>query len=123
MVKKCIELPHKNVFISLLVFGNLYQWHWEAMLITYLSTKSIVLPFDNLKELVGQTSFKIILIPGSAFEDAFKLSKDLDWKLAWTQRVQPYLEENKKYPNRDALVQLTSQDSKTALYDFYISIR
>ncbi|TRY79728.1 hypothetical protein TCAL_16114 [Tigriopus californicus] len=34
---------------SLLLGGTLVFWHWEAMLISYLATRVIVLPFESLQ--------------------------------------------------------------------------
>lgn len=99
----------------------MYWWHWEAMLITYLSTRRISLPFNNIPELVTQSPFRIILIPGTSYEDAFKTSRDEFWKIAWTDRVQPHLEENRGL-SKDILVDKMSQEGTTALYDNYFSI-
>ena len=49
----------------------LLYWHWEAMLISYLATRVIVLPFNNIDELVKTSSFKIALNPGSSYEGTF----------------------------------------------------
>ena len=61
------------------------------MLISYLATRKIVLPFNNIPELVSKSSFRIALSPGSSYEDAFKTSIDPDWMVAWTDRIQPFL--------------------------------
>ena len=67
--------PTKNsgklVFLSLLVFGLLTYYYWEAMLISYLSTRFVVLPFNNIPELISRTNFKISLFPGSSLMDSF----------------------------------------------------
>ena len=62
------------------------------MLISYLATKVIVLPFDGVAGLLT-TPFKIALKPGTSYEDAFKTSTDPTWQQAWTGRIQPYLED------------------------------
>ena len=61
-------------------------WHWEAMLISYLATRVIVMPFNNIADLVTNTDFKIYVQPGTSHEDTFKLSKNIHWQTAWTQR-------------------------------------
>ena len=71
---------------SLLFFGTMMFWHWEAMLISYLATRVIVLPFNNIPELVSNSQFRISLVAGSSYEDAFKTSTDPDWQAAWTDR-------------------------------------
>ena len=67
------------------------------MLISYLATKVIVLPFDGVAGLLT-TPFKIAIQPGTSNEDAFKTSTDPTWQQAWIDRIQPYLDYYKKYP-------------------------
>ena len=50
------------------MLGALLYWHWEAMLISYLATRVIVLPFDGISSLVENSDFKIGLSPGSSYE-------------------------------------------------------
>ena len=71
---------------SLLFFGTMMFWHWEAMLISYLATRVKVMPFNDIADLVSNTDFRIILEPGTAMEDAFKNSINPDWQAAWIQR-------------------------------------
>ena len=71
---------------SLLFFGTLMFWHWEAMLISFLATRVIVMPFNDIPKLVSDTDFRIILKPSTSFEDAFKFSLNQDWQAAWIQR-------------------------------------
>ena len=56
---------------SVMLASVLLYWHWEAMLISYLATRVIVLPFNNIDELVKTSSFKIALNPGSSYEGTF----------------------------------------------------
>ena len=88
------KLPGQIALLSLLFFGTMIFWHWEAMLISYLATKTISLPFKDITDLVENTQFKIIIRPGSTVEDAFKTSPDQNWQGAWIDRVQPHLEEH-----------------------------
>ena len=106
---------------SLLFFGTMIYWHWEAMLISYLSTRVTVLPFNNIPELISQSQHRIILVPGSSYEDAFKTSKDPDWMVAWKDRVQPHLKEmtGKSAPD---FLKLIETDAVTAVYDNYFGI-
>ena len=106
---------------ALLIWGTLIYWHWEAMLITYLSTRQIVLPFNNIPELVSASPFRIFLIPGSSYEDAFKTSRDPSWMAAWEDRVKPYLAENGGISSGDFVDMLTA-DPVTAYYDNYFSV-
>ena len=63
-------VPEKNsgkvVFAVLFCASILIFYHWEAMLISYLATRVIVLPFNNIRELVDQSTFVIALFPGSS---------------------------------------------------------
>ncbi len=78
-------------FYSFLLFGMLTYYYWEAMLISYLSTRVILLPFTNVEELVMFTNYKILVPPGTISEDKFKYDTRSLWMKAWTDRVQPYL--------------------------------
>ena len=73
--------------------GIVIYYYWEAMLISYLSTRFISLPFTNIRGLVENSDFKIALIKGTAFEDAFKLSADPIWQKAYSERIEPYLDQ------------------------------
>ena len=46
-------------FYVLLLAGTLLYYHWEAMLISYLAVRTIVLPFNSLEELAYQTDFNV----------------------------------------------------------------
>ena len=94
------------------------NWHWQAMLISYLSTKVVELPFNSLPELIENTNFKIALLPGSSSEDAFKYATDPYWKIAWKERIQPFIHEYK-----GDLIQFPMADSSVALYYYDGSAR
>ena len=96
-------------------------WHWEAMLISYLATRTISLPFKDITDLVENTQFRIIFLPGSTAEDAFKTSPDPIWQAAWTDRVQPHLEEHVGYRLSDPrFADKIAKEELSALYDSYI---
>ena len=117
-------LPSKSsaqvALFSLLVFGTLTYLHWEAMLISYLSTRKIVLPFQDIPELVSKTQYRIILSPGSSYEDDFKLATDPDWMAAWEDRVKPHLAEFMGF-GINAFAEQLETDGVTAVYDNYFS--
>ena len=115
------KLPAQIAFFSLLFFGTMMFWHWEAMLISYLATRVISLPFKDIPDLVSNTQFRIILRPGTTFEDSFKTSTDKNWQAAWTDRVQPHLEEHVGFSMQDFADTLTI-DSVSAWYDVYFAI-
>ncbi len=98
----------------------LIYWHWEAMLISYLATRVIVLPFQGIKSLLDQSAFRIALNPGTSYEDAFKLSKDPVWQEAWNTRIKDNLEEYKPY--RGVFFPMMETDPEIAIYDNYYSM-
>ena len=113
--------PAKIALFSLLFFGTMIFWHWEAMLISYLATRVISLPFKDIPGLVANTPFRIILRPGTSFEDTFKTSKDPTWQVTWTDRVQPHLEEHDGLSLREFADKITG-DGVSAWYHDYFSV-
>ena len=85
------------------------------MLISYLATRVIVLPFNGIPELVDNSNFKIALNPGTSYEDAFKFATDPSWKVAWKERIQPFLENY--VGNGGNMIQYAMADSSIAVYD------
>ena len=59
--------------------GVLTYYYWEAMLVSYLSTKVVVLPFTNIFELLKNSDYRIALIGGTSQEDYFKLFNHAYW--------------------------------------------
>jgi hypothetical protein len=91
------------------------------MLISYLSTRVITLPFGSILQLVSKTDFRIALYPGSSYMDAFKFSTDPVWQGAFTSRIEPYLDEYDEYKTA-GMVGILEYDTETAIYDNYFSI-
>jgi hypothetical protein len=96
-------------------------WHWEAMVISYLAVVVTVLPFKDIPDLVTNTQFRIILPPDTAFENAFKTSPDPYWQAAWTDRVQPHLEEHDGFLRQDFADKMT-MDGESAWYANYFGV-
>ena len=120
------KLPAQIALFSLLFFGTMIYWHWEAMLISFLATRVISLPFKDIPDLVANTEFRIILRPGTSFEDAFKTSPDPIWQAAWTYRIEPHLDElgfdlDPDRPQLDFSDKVT-KDGLTAWYHDYLSV-
>ena len=57
---------------------------WEAMIITYLTTRVITLPFFDLKSLLETSSYKIGLGPGTSSVNNFKVSLVFSTLYIWT---------------------------------------
>ena len=105
----------------ILLAGIVIYYYWEAMLISYLSTRFISLPFTNIRDLVENSDFKIGLVKGSSFEDAFKLSTDPIWQKAYSERIEPFLDQYA--PFYEDLGGLALSDDSLAIYQDYGSGR
>ena len=112
------KLPAQIALFSLIFFGTMIFWHWEAMLISFLATRVISLPFKDIPDLMTNTQFRIILVPGSSFQDDFETSPDPIWQAAWTDRVQPHLEEHDGFLSQD-FAGLLTMDGVSAWYTNY----
>ena len=91
------------------------NWHWEAMLISYLSKRVTTLPFNNIPELLENTDFRIALLPGAYEEDVFKYATDHHWKMAWKERIQPFIHQYKGI-SEEIMIQFPVEHSSTAIY-------
>ena len=80
-----------------MLFSTIIYWNWEAMLISYLSTRVIALPFHGVESLFDKSDYQIALWPGTALENTFKLSIEPVFQKAWTERIEPYLDFYQKY--------------------------
>ena len=71
----------------------MFLWfHWEAMLVSYLSVRKTSLPFQSMEELVNdKKNFRIAVLPGSSLMDTFKFAKNDIWQNAWKNQIQPNL--------------------------------
>ena len=49
---------------------------WEAMLISYLSDRTTILPFTDIATLLSKSDYKIGLMVGSSQENSFRYSED-----------------------------------------------
>ena len=50
---------HRILFFSIFACGILFYYHWEAMLISYLSAPSLHYPFANVIDLMENTQLKV----------------------------------------------------------------
>ena len=116
-----VKFTSRIALFSILFFGTLIFWHWEAMLISHLATKIIVLPFTNIRGLLLNSDVRIALLAGSYFEDSFRYSTDQDWKKAYKDRIQPHLLEYNGLLTHD-YIKMIKSDGNTALYDTHFSV-
>ena len=109
---------------SIVVAAALIFYHWEAMLVSYLSTRKTKLPFNTLTEMYQNTQFRLALIPSTSLEDDFKYSADPIWQKIYKDRLKPHLQEYSEYPDHlSDMVHFIKNDFDTALYDAYLAIR
>ena len=73
--KNAIMVIKISEFSSVMLCGFLIYLHWEAMIITYLSTKVIVLPFKGLHSLYHSSNYKLAVEIGSSSADFFKVTR------------------------------------------------
>ena len=93
------------------------------MLISYLSTQNMALPFKNMPELVSKSNFRVATSPGSTYAESFSASEDPIWQTIWNERMEPYLEEYRPYDAKKNWNDLLKADAETALYYDYLSVR
>ena len=61
------------------------------MLISYLSSRTIILPFKTIDELMQKTDLKIVVQPYSAQMDFFRYSTVPILRMAYSERIEPEL--------------------------------
>ena len=89
------------------------------MLISYLATRKIVLPFNSVEELVKKSDYKIAIIPGTNAENVFKYSSDELWQKAWNERIEPYLQNYAGIKKFQDIMKFPMEDPEIAVYDVY----
>jgi hypothetical protein len=99
----------------------IFFWHWEAMLITYLSIRVTVLPFYSIEQMV-HSEYRLYVWPGSSNEDDFKYSTNPVKQEAWTRKIEPYLEEYKANTGYKR-IELVRKDHTVALFGDFHGIR
>jgi hypothetical protein len=100
------------------------HWHWLAMLISYLSTRVVVLPFHSIAEMVKINDYRLYVQPDSSYVDAFKLSTDPDWKKAWNEKIEPYMEKYKSIKGPKKAIEFAIKSDPTlAVYDGIFTVR
>ena len=96
LVLQLCTLHYLQDFFSVSVMGLLLYHHWEAMIVSYLSTRIINIPFNGIPSLVTDTDYNLLTLPGSALSDSFKHSKDPFWQKAWNERMEPFIDDYTK---------------------------
>ena len=79
------------LFTSITLFACVFYLLWEAMLISYLSSRTIILPFKTIDDLMQKTDLKIVVQPYSAQMDFFRYSTVPILQMAYAERIKPNL--------------------------------
>ena len=78
----------------------LIYYYWEAMLVSYLAARIIVLPFTGIETLMADSEYLIAVWPGTYSQDVFESSIDPVWQKAWTERMEPYMDDYIPYAGK-----------------------
>ena len=111
------------LIFSFIVAGTLLYYHWEAMLVSYLSTRKVTLPFLTLHELYHDTNLRLAVRPSTSWEDNFRYSSEELLRKIYEDRILPYRDEFEEFPYSHGMTYLIENDHDTALYFAYTSIR
>ena len=101
----------------------LMYWHWEAMLVSYLSTRKTVLPFTSIAEMYEKTSFRLALRPQTTYHNNFRYTTDALFRKVYHDRVKPYVMEYSQLSTLKDFTELITNESDIAFYNSYIPIR
>ena len=50
---------NRIAFVYVMIAGMLLYWHWEAMLISYLAVKKVVIPYKSFEQLLSSSNDKV----------------------------------------------------------------
>lgn len=102
--------------------GVLIYFHWEAMLISYLATRTLSFPFDNLQEMY-ESDFQFYTLPNSAMDESFKNGDEL-WQKIYKDKLQPNKEWFEEYQGSSSQqIEWLLLDSEHALYANYYQFK
>ena len=110
---------YMNIFFSssILFSGLAFHLLWKASLISYLSKRTIKLPFNSLATLLSDTNYDIGILLKSNAAHQFEFSKDPDFQRAWEERIRPNLENYASYGADESLTMIMDFQ-KTAFYSW-----
>ena len=52
-------IQNRIAFITVLITAMVCYWHWEAMIISYLAVRKIILPYESFEQLLSKSSDKV----------------------------------------------------------------
>ena len=83
-----------------MLMSILIYYYWEAMLVSYLAARIIVLPFTGIETLMADSEYLIAVWPGTYSQAVFESSIDPVWQKAWTERMEPYMDDYIPYAGK-----------------------
>ena len=121
--KNCASTKNFPPFFccSIMSGAALIYYYWEAMLISYLSTRVTPIPFDSIQGLLD-SSYSFYAKPGSSFWDSFQFG-DTTWKNVFQQKLKPFEEEYIDYMmNTEDYFAWVLEDGDRALYENFFAV-
>ena len=101
----------------------LIYYYWEAMLISYLSTRVTPIPFDSIQGLL-ESSYSFYAKPGSYFWDSFQYGKTPYWNEVYEEKLKPYKNEYIEYMlSRNNYWDWVMEDGDRALYENFFAVK
>ena len=52
-------LQNRIAFITVVITAMICYWHWEAMIISYLAVRKIILPYESFEQLLSKSNDKV----------------------------------------------------------------
>ena len=105
VAKKIINATGKSLRIFVLVisvFGMTIFYHYEGKLISFVISREVILPINNLEDILQHPKYQLMVQAGSAEEDYFKLSTQWPKNKLWSETMKN---------NEKAFVTSTEMDS------------
>ena len=101
----------------------LIYYYWEAMLISYLSTRVTVLPFESMIGLLN-SSYSFYAEPGSYYWETFKFGSPI-YRELFDKKLKPHEKEYREVmasTDQDSAGVWIMQDGDRAVYTNYFSL-
>jgi ABC-type amino acid transport substrate-binding protein len=94
--------------------GALIFWHWEAMLISFLAVRKIVLPIRTLQDLSLRSDYAFMVQKNMIYEDLFRYATDPVSLKIWKEKMEQNIDQ---YPsNEKEMVQILLRRSNLVIY-------
>ena len=100
----------------------LIYYYWEAMLISYLSTRVTPIPFESIEGLLD-SSYSFYAKPGSSYWDSFQYGTNPTWREVFQEKLKPFEKEYTDYMmSTDDQWAWVMEDGDRALYENFFAL-